>query len=267
VRLKALEVAFQVSCTGAGAAELVGSVRQAWDRCLVDGVGAGDPDERVTLLLDDDSEVLAVRAGDVQLFGARLDLLMDRFSPLVTRLAVTQRRSDLTMFHACAAADPATGATAVLFGPSGTGKTTLARALCGELVYLSDETAGVTADLRVVPYPKPLSILEGPGAELKAQVSPSELGLRAHEGRAYPLRALVELRRRPDHAGPVLVEVLPTIEALPDLVAQTSFTRGMDRPLARLASIADRVGGVRRVTYREAADLLPLVRELLDEAA
>lgn len=267
MHLKALEVAFAITCTGSGAADLARSVREAWDRCLVPEAANGSPQEELTLLLDDDPQALAERAAAAQLFGHDLLTVMDRLSPLVTRLAVTQRRRDLTMFHACAAADPRTGGTAVLFGPSGTGKTTLARALCGELVYLSDETAGVTADLEVVPYPKPLSILGRPGAELKDQVSPSRLGLRANGEGPYPVRALVELRRDPEHAGGVVLERLPTIEALPDLVAQTSFTRAMHRPLSHLASIADRLGGVRRVTYRESADLLPVVRALLDEAA
>jgi hypothetical protein len=97
-------------------------------------------------------------------------------------------------------------------------------------------------------------------------MSPTDLGLRPNGSGPYPLSVLVELRRDPEHQGAVLLESVPTIEALPDLVAQTSFTRGMDRPLARLAAIADRVGGVRRVTYAESADLLPVVRDLLAEA-
>jgi hypothetical protein len=56
------------------------------------------------------------------------------------------------------------------------------------------------------------------------------------------------------------------VEALPELVAQTSFTRDMERPLHRLADLAHRVGGVRRATYAEAEQLRPLVRSILDGA-
>jgi hypothetical protein len=46
-------------------------------------------------------------------------------------------------------------------------------------------------------------------------------------------------------------------------VTQTSYTRLMERPLHRLAALADSVGGVRRATYAEAAQLLPVVRGLV----
>jgi hypothetical protein len=250
-----------VVCTGSGGAELARAVAAAWDWCADEATN--QPRTRITVLLDDDGQVIATQAAGTDLFGTDLGTVMDRLSPVVTRLAVTERAGDLTMFHACALADPVTGDTAVLFGPSGTGKTTLARTLGTDLVYLTDETAAVTRDGLMVPYPKPLSILIGSGDRLKRQVSPGELGLQPIGPGPYRLKALVQLRRVPDHEGEATLEVLPTIEALPEMVTQTSYTRRMERPLHRLAALADSVGGVRRVTYAEAAQLLPVVRGLV----
>jgi hypothetical protein len=115
-----------------------------------------------------------------------------------------------------------------------------------------------------VPYLKPLSIIVYPGDDLKEQVSPGRLGLLRPGEVAHHLQALVQLNREPDHEGDAELEGLATVEALPELVAQTSFTREMERPLHRLADLAHRVGGVRRVTYAEAAQLRPVVRALLD---
>ena len=244
------------------------AIGAAWEWCLVDTPADGsaetlDP-QRLTVLLDDDPAVLAAHVATSPLFGSDLATLMDRLSPLVTRLAVDDRRGDLAMFHACAVADPTTGGTVVLYGPSGTGKTTLARTLCSDLVYLSDETAGVTSDLGVVPYLKPLSIIVNPGDELKEQVSPGRLGLVRPGAVDFHLEALVQLTRDPDHDGEARLEELTTVDALPELVAQTSYTRDMERPLHRLADLAHRVGGVRRATYAEAEQLRPLVRAILD---
>jgi hypothetical protein len=261
VRVRALEVAIEVACTGSGGPELARAVEEAWDWCADDG--PHEPYSRLTVLLDHDVDVIATKAAGTDLFGTDLAMVMDRLSPVITRLAVTERAGDLTMFHACALADPVTGDAAVLFGPSGTGKTTLARTLGSDFVYLTDETAAVTRDGLLVPYPKPLSILIGPRDRLKKQVSPGELGLQPLGPGPYRLKALVQLRRVPDHAGDATVEVLPTIEALPEMVTQTSYTRLMERPLHRLAALADSVGGVRRATYAEAAQLLPIVRGLL----
>jgi ATPase family protein associated with various cellular activities (AAA) len=265
VRLEALEVAFDVICTGSGAAELSRAVVDAWDSCLVEPDARAEAPEVLTLVLDDDHDRLAALAGESQLFGSDLPTVMDRLSPMITRIAVTTRREDLVMVHACAVGDPETGAAAVLFGPSGTGKTTLARALCTDLAYLSDETAGIREDdLGIVPYPKPLSIIVTPGDVVKEQVAPARLGLRDGDGTTYRLQALVQLCREPDHDGDVVLEHLPIVDALPELVSQTSYTRQMERPLHRLAALADRVGGVHRVTYAEAVQLRPVVRALLD---
>jgi hypothetical protein len=266
VRLEALEVGFEVICAGSGADQLARAVAEAWDSCLVEPTAdTSKPDEVITLLLEDDHDRLATLAGESRLFGSDLPTVMDRLSPMITRIAVTSRREDLVMVHACAVGDLETGAAAVLFGPSGTGKTTLARTLCTDLAYLSDETAAITEDdLRIVPYPKPLSILATPGDALKEQLSPARLGLRDGDGTTYRLRALVQLCRQPEHQGEAVLEQLAVVDALPELVSQTSYTRQMERPLRRLAALAGRVGGVHRVTYAEAAQLRPIVRGLLD---
>jgi hypothetical protein len=263
--VEALEVPFEVVCSGSGAAELADAVRTAWEWCLTDDDTA--PHHRVVVLLEDDEVRLAAGAADAELFGSDLDTLMDRLSPTITRLAVTERSEQLVLMHACGLADPVTGSAAVLFGPSGTGKTTLARTLCREFAYLSDETAGISPDLDLVPYPKPLSILTVPGSTLKQQVAPGALDLLQPQDRTYPLRAMIQLDRIPDHAGEPTVELLSTVDALPEMAWQTSFVRQMDKPLQRMAALARRVGGVRRVTYAESADLAPVVRALLAEAS
>jgi hypothetical protein len=278
VRVEALEVPFDLVCSGSGAAELAAAIESAWEWCLRDSAYAGsetdpdrdpdrDPDhvaQRLTVLLEQDAAELAAAATSSAVSGADLQGVMDLLTPTVTTLAITERRAELVMFHACAVADPATGDTVVLYGPSGTGKTTMARTLCTELVYLSDETAGVARDLRIVPYPKPLSIIAGSDPGLKDQVSPGRLRLVRPDAREYRLRGLVQLCREPAHPGDASLELLPTVDALPELVAQTSYTRELGRPLHHLAELAHRVGGVRRATYAEAEQLRPLVRAILD---
>jgi energy-coupling factor transporter ATP-binding protein EcfA2 len=168
------------------------------------------------------------------------------------------------MFHGCALADVDNGDTIVLFGPSGMGKTTLARTLGVDLAYLTDEAAGVDSVGQVVQYPKPLSILRTPDSRLKEQVSPGELGLLRHTEGPLTLRALVQLRRDSEHPGDPWVEPLHTVDALAEMVVQTSFSRRMEHPLQQLAALTRLVGGVRRVTYSEADQLRPVVASLLE---
>lgn len=267
MRLEALKLRVDVSCTGIEAADLAAAVAEAWDWCLAEpGCDTpAAPAHRLTVAVGGDRDGPA--DPEHALTAVDLPSAMDRLTPMVTNLALTERRTELVMFHACAVADPTTGDAVALYGPSGTGKTTVARTLCTELVYLSDETAALDDELDVVAYPKPLSILPGPRAAVKDQVSPGRLGLLRPSSRRYPLRGLVQLRRDPAHVGEAVLEPLPTVEALPELVAQTSFTREMTRPLHRLADLAHRTGGVRRVTYAEAEQLRPVVRAILDGEA
>ena len=188
--------------------------------------------------------------------------IMHWLSSHLTLEAIGARFGELWMLHACAVADPVTGATAVLVAPSGTGKTTAAVALGRHFGYLTDETAAICADGTLVPYPKPLSVLvDGRGP--KGQHSPTELGLLAAPAR--PLLAAVALLDRTGTGAP-RVEAVRTVAALPALAEQTSALQLHERPLHMVAEHLHRTGGLRRITYREADDLVAVVAELIGGA-
>jgi hypothetical protein len=258
MRLKALEVPLEILCEGSGALDLVRAVEEAWASCRYDGPEDG---ELLPIRVRLDPDQGAGEPPGYDLNGSDLATVMDQLSPVITKAAITARAGTMLMFHACALADAATGDTVLLFGPSGAGKTTVARTLGHDLCYLSDETAGVRDDLTVVPYPKPLSILS-PGSPVKEQVPASRLGLRPTGPGPFRVRAVVQLRRQPPGGG-VEVERVPTVDGITELVAQSSYSALLDRPLHRLAELAHDVGGIARVTYSEAADLQPAVAQLM----
>lgn len=250
VRLVVLDVATEVVCRGEHADLLAARVRDAWDRCLDDTAaeaGSEDPPPRISLELElDDPE--AVRP------------VMDGLTTRLTKEALARRIGQWWLLHACAVADPATGATAVLVAPSGTGKTTAARTLGQKWSYLTDETAAIDADGRITPYPKPLSLLVD-GRRPKDQVSPTRLGLLpAVES---PRLAGIALLDRDPGADGVQVTDVPTVEALALLAEQTSSMRLLPRPLHWVADQLDRVGGLRRIRYAEAGDLHDVVAGLV----
>jgi len=186
--------------------------------------------------------------------------LLHHLSPAVTQRAIAARRGELVMLHAAALADPVTGATAVLVAPSGTGKTTASRALGTRFAYLSDETAAITRKGVVLPYRKPLSIIEdGP---IKAQRSPGELGLITIE-RECRLAALLVIQRDPHHQGAPRVVRLQTVDAIAAVAPESSYLPSLDQPLHRLAELIGLAGGAHRVTYCEAESLTDIVDELL----
>ncbi|MDQ1102967.1 hypothetical protein [Nocardioides zeae] len=260
---------------GTERATLVDTVRAAWERCLApfpvpgeDGDGGEDgPVDGGTLdvVLDAPSadpaeRHAAVAAGAV--VGTALADVMHQLSPAVTLRLIERRAGALMMLHACALAHPETGRTAVLVAPSGTGKTTLARTLGTSFGYLTDETAGIDATGRLLPYPKPLSVIPVPGEPVKDQLAPAACGL-APVPADPRLAAVVLLERSPD--GPEEPEVTSesTVRALATLAGQTSYLTRVERPLHALAATIEQGGGLRRVRYRESASLAPLLAEWL----
>ncbi|MDF9716379.1 hypothetical protein INN71_15985 [Nocardioides sp. ChNu-153] len=250
---------------GRHADALHAAVGEAWARCLVPPVGAGDG-PALEVVLDPRDEVVAAARGRGATAATDLPTLLHHLSPAVTLRLLEARAGELVLLHACALAHPTTGRVAVLVAPSGTGKTTTTRTLGARWGYLSDETAGVDADGRVLAYPKPLSVIPAPGAALKEQVAPDALGL-ARPPVAPVVGALAVLERHPDGPEVPEVEEVPVVRALAELAGQTSSLARTPRPLHRLAAVVERAGGLRRVRYREAATLEPLLDAWCGEGA
>ncbi|MDN5604327.1 MAG: hypothetical protein L0G59_02725, partial [Kocuria sp.] len=154
------------------------------------------------------------------------------FTSLVTLELIRRHIGRMHLFHAAALMRPETGQVIALVGPSGRGKTTASRALArAGWVYLSDETCAIDPEtLVVLPYPKPLSIIEKPG-EPKTQTAASALGLRHHDPASSlspELARVVVLDRvdaesRPhEDAAAAGLRRLPLLEALQVLAEQSS---------------------------------------------
>lgn len=250
---------------GTRAHELYDAAADAWSWCL--GDPRHEPEVTVNVWLDgkgsDRPPELYVDRHVEVIGGHDLAPVLDALSPAVTQRAIGAQAGRLLMLQAAALAHPDTGATAVLVGPSGAGKTTLATTLGRHFAYLTDETVGILPDHRVVAYPKPLSVREQPGDQVKRQVNPAEAGLSPAQGAEPRVRALLLLNRRPDWTGLPEVTRMATVDALPELAAQSSYSSRLERPLHRLAALAEKAGGVRRVTYAECDDLVSVVGELL----
>ena len=156
------------------------------------------------------------------------------------------------------------GRVIALVGPSGRGKTTATQALGRDLGYVTDEALAVRADLTVIPYRKPLSIGRHPDA--KVPVRASGLGLRELPASPLTLAAIVVLDRR-DHVDAPHVEQVPLLEALNEIVPQTSFLSMLHDPLRTLVTTILSTGGVRRVVYSEAETLPGVVDEILSASS
>ena len=261
VHVNAFGVAVDIRCTGDGGRALARRLREAWSRALrdADGPQADSPIVVEAIVADDPTEVRVARARGA-IGGDTTGDVMHSLAGAVTVRAIDQRAGEVIMLHAAGLALP-DGRVVAFVAPSGTGKTTLSRTLGKVYGYVSDETVTIDLDGTVTPYPKPLSVIRS-GHRLKRQLSPDAEGLLvAPEG--LRLARIVLLNREPDAAAP-FVEDVPLLAGIAELSAQVSYLPRLAEPLRSLARVIDATGGLARVTYAEAADLVGLVPEFAD---
>lgn len=180
----------------------------------------------------------------------------------VTLAALAHRQGDqVWMLHATGLADDS-GRVIVLSAASGTGKTTAARHLSRHYAYVSDETIAIESSGVVVPYRKPLSIIE-PDAAHKVQTALSSID----GGRALPaglrVAKIVVLDRTAD--GPLEPELdeLDVATALEFLAPQTSYLGHVPAPLQLIDALLTATGGAVRLRYREVSTLDALIGTLI----
>lgn len=177
-----------------------------------------------------------------------------------TVASIEARAGEWMMFHAAGVSDDQ-GNVVALIGPSGTGKSTASRKLCrGDFGYVTDETVAVRPDHSVVPFPKPIAVIPEDGG-VKVEFGPDELGLRPC-GDDLRIAGVSLLERRPD-AMEVVVEEMSLLEGLIALVPHMSALPHVPCALTRLATLADLCGGLYKVTYGDARQLSPAVRQVL----
>lgn len=257
--LSAMGVRVDVEVSGDRAGEVLDALPSLWAECPTDGARDDPTASRVVRVVHDRDPELgwsAEAAGNL----ARPETpdLLQLVTQRVTVTAIDALAGRLHLLHAACLADPADGSAVAFAAPGGTGKTTLVRTLGPGRWYVTDETVAVGDDALVRPYPKPLSIRRAPDSLYKDETAPRSLGL---EPPAAPvrLRALYLLDRSDTHEGPPVVHELDPLDALVALTPMVSHLPRMRHPLTRLDALCRGLGGLRRVTYRDAADLAPLV--------
>lgn len=231
------------------------SMRSAWARCATreEPWAPPLPDEPTVNQPYSASVVSPMHDGGTFLLqAASFEELAENLTSRLTVAAILANAGKFTMLHACGVADPDTGAVVALVAKSGTGKTTAASLLAQTYGYVTDETVAIRPDGSVIPYPKPLSVKQGPGKP-KRQVGPDRLGLQPAPAKPF-IQSIVLLDRVETKTNPTLTKV-PLADAVLALIPDSSSQGAIGEPLQSLCRLIDSVGGVWQVTYSEAADL------------
>lgn len=249
----------RVRLDGSRSGELSTEFRRVWSRCLV-ADQPGEVDVRADLF--EPGQTRPSHGDDGRITDCEVGPLLQRATQAITAKLVAKQVGKLILLHAGAVSHPATGASLVFVAPGGTGKTTLSRLLGTKYGYLTDETVGITADGRILPYPKPLSIRDG-SASHKRETSPDELELLPAPPNPW-VRQIVLLRRSRLASG--RASELSLINAIAALTPESSSLSKLDKGLHRLADLIDATSPVQRWTYSEAEQMVTTARSLLKDA-
>lgn len=254
----------ELRLSGSRVDELEARLRLLWERCL-DPVGGVDAGSIGVSLADPDEPTDTLLRGADGLASPDLDLLLVNATQTVTGRFIKARIGELLMLHAGAVCHPVTGASLVFVAEGGTGKTTLARKLARHYCYLTDETVAITAENRILPYPKPLSMRHH-GEASKREVAPGDL-VGVPDGVEPWVARVVLLDREDEHEPEPSIQELGLLDAIAAMTPETSSLHALPRGLHRCADLIGATGPVLRVRYREATSLMPLVTELIGEAS
>jgi len=264
--VEAFGVPVIIRCEGDQVDALTAAGHRVWGRCLVEN---REPETSVTIMVDSDPARRAAARAEGVLAYRDVRTALHHLSSAVTVRAIEQRVGSLVMLHAAALASPS-GDVVGFVAPSGTGKTTLARVLGAHYGYVTDETLAIDTGRTVLPYPKPLSILGASSSHevpIKEQWGPESLDLVPVPGGRLRLSRLVLIERDPLASSVPEIEAVPLLPGLADLAQQVSYLARLPQRLHTLSELVGSVGGLTRIRYRDARDLLPLMPRLLEPAS
>ena len=244
--------------------ELEASLRRLWHRARISDLDGATPEsgpevKDLRIMSADLHEQEPVSDLETIVIGDDKEDAPYTISRAITTRSISRRRGEALMLHGVGVSAP-DGRTVALVAPSGTGKTTAAKALGRHLGYVSDETVIVEPSGRIRPYAKPLSIItDTTRAHVKHEHSPDDLGLlHATPDESLVLGAMVILRREKDLPGPELSSE-PLIDAILETIPETSSLPTLEHPLDRLCWALTRSGGPFKLRYPEIEDCIDLV--------